>query len=79
MAALWAGFPNTTAVNTLNRQCSSGLATVNQIANEIIAGQIDIGIGAGVESMTQNYGAGAMPAQTSEAVSESESSRDEGT
>lgn len=45
MAALYAGLPNTTAVNTLNRQCSSGLATVMQIANEISTGQIDIGIG----------------------------------
>lgn len=45
MATLWAGIPNTTAVNTVNRQCSSGLATVNQIANEIHMGQIDIGIG----------------------------------
>jgi len=45
MAALHAGIPNTTPINTLNRQCSSGLAAVNQIANQIIAGQIDIGIG----------------------------------
>lgn len=45
MAALYAGLPNTTAVNTVNRQCSSGLATVVQIANEISTGQIDIGIG----------------------------------
>ncbi|KAL1713339.1 putative acetyl-CoA acetyltransferase, partial [Schizophyllum commune] len=45
MAALHAGIPNTTAVNTVNRQCSSGLTAVNQIANEILAGEIDIGIG----------------------------------
>ncbi|KAK2459252.1 hypothetical protein APHAL10511_008729 [Amanita phalloides] len=61
MAALYAGIPNTTSINTVNRQCSSGLTAVNQIANEIRAGQIDIGIGAGVESMTKGYGAGAMP------------------
>ena len=46
MAALHAGIPNTSAVNTVNRQCSSGLTAVNQIANEILAGEIDIGIGA---------------------------------
>jgi acetyl-CoA acyltransferase 1 len=46
MAALHAGIPNTVALNTVNRQCSSGLTAVNQIANEIISGQIDIGIGA---------------------------------
>lgn len=45
MAALYAGIPNTTAINTLNRQCSSGLAACNQIANQIRAGEIDIGIG----------------------------------
>lgn len=45
MAALAAGIPHTTSVNTVNRQCSSGLTAVNQIANEIALGQIDIGIG----------------------------------
>ncbi|KAK0185012.1 Thiolase, N-terminal domain-containing protein [Armillaria mellea] len=60
MAALHAGIPNTTSINTVNRQCSSGLSAVNQIANEIRTGQIDIGIGAGVESMTFGYGPSAM-------------------
>jgi acetyl-CoA acyltransferase 1 len=46
MAALHAGIPNTAAVSTVNRQCSSGLSAVNQIANQIALGQIDIGIGA---------------------------------
>ena len=45
MATLHAGIPNTAAVNTVNRQCSSGLTAVNQIANQILCGQIDIGIG----------------------------------
>jgi acetyl-CoA acyltransferase 1 len=45
MAALYAGLPAETAVNTVNRQCSSGLAAINQIANEISTGQISIGIG----------------------------------
>ncbi|KAK0238315.1 Thiolase, N-terminal domain-containing protein [Armillaria nabsnona] len=60
MAALHAGIPNTTSINTVNRQCSSGLSAVNQIANEIKTGQIDIGIGAGVESMTFGYGPSAV-------------------
>lgn len=76
MAALFSGIPNTAAVNTLNRQCSSGLASVNQIAMEISSGQIDIGIGAGVESMTQNYGAGVMPERFSDAVMENEEAAD---
>lgn len=55
-----AGIPNTCAVNALNRQCSSGLQAVVQIAHEIQSGMIEVGIGAGAESMTTNYGAGAM-------------------
>ncbi|CDO68177.1 hypothetical protein BN946_scf184938.g29 [Trametes cinnabarina] len=68
MAALHSGIPNTVPISTVNRQCSSGLQAVNIIAGEIISGQIDIGIGAGVESMTFGYGSGAMPDGFSEAV-----------
>ncbi len=45
MAALHAGIPISTSIATVNRQCSSGLTAVNQIAAQIIADQIDIGIG----------------------------------
>ncbi|KAI8995044.1 Thiolase, N-terminal domain-containing protein [Pilobolus umbonatus] len=55
MAALAAGFPDTTSVSTLNRQCSSGLQACVQIATAIQAGLIEVGIGAGVESMTSDY------------------------
>ncbi|KAG5634036.1 hypothetical protein H0H81_003690 [Sphagnurus paluster] len=68
MAALHAGIPQEASLNTVNRQCSSGLSSVNQIANEIIAGQIDIGIGAGVESMTMGYGPAGVPSSYSEQV-----------
>ncbi|CAK5279408.1 unnamed protein product [Mycena citricolor] len=68
MAALHAGLPNTSSVYTVNRQCSSGLTAISQIANQINAGMIDIGIGAGVESMTNGYGASAMGNGFSEAV-----------
>ncbi|KAG9026837.1 3-ketoacyl-CoA thiolase with broad chain length specificity [Tulasnella sp. JGI-2019a] len=68
MAALYAGIPNTTPIATVNRQCSSGLAAVNQIANQIKAGEIDIGIGAGAESMTNGFGPGAMPSKFSDVV-----------
>ncbi|KAL7750128.1 3-ketoacyl-CoA thiolase with broad chain length specificity [Sorochytrium milnesiophthora] len=68
MAALYAGLPDTTAIATVNRQCSSGLQAVAAIAHEIQVGQIDIGIGAGVESMTLNYGPMAMPQSTSDKV-----------
>ncbi len=55
-AALVAGFPETTAVRTLNRQCSSGLQACVDVAHQIKAGMIDIGIGAGAESMSLHYG-----------------------
>jgi len=59
-AALAAGFPADTAVKSLNRQCSSGLSACADIANAIRAGMIDVGVGAGVESMSQQYGPGAV-------------------
>lgn len=55
-AALAAGFPESTAVRSLNRQCSSGLQSIVDISNALKAGTIDIGIGAGVESMSSQYG-----------------------
>ncbi|KAG8530996.1 uncharacterized protein KY384_004353 [Bacidia gigantensis] len=59
-AALVAGFPESTAVKSLNRQCSSGLQACVDIANAIRSGMIDVGIGAGVESMSMQYGPGAV-------------------
>lgn len=55
-AALVAGFPVSTSLKALNRQCSSGLQACVDIANEIKTGMIEIGIGAGVESMSMQYG-----------------------
>ncbi|EDR02871.1 3-ketoacyl-CoA thiolase [Laccaria bicolor S238N-H82] len=68
MAALHAGIPVETSINTVNRQCSSGLTAINQIANQIRAGQIDIGIGAGVESMTHGFGSRAAPEVSDEVL-----------
>lgn len=59
-AALVAGFPATTAVKSVNRQCSSGLQACVDIANEIRAGMVEVGIGCGVESMSLQYGPGAV-------------------
>jgi acetyl-CoA acyltransferase 1 len=61
MASLAAGFPETTSVSTLNRQCSSGLQACVQIATAIQCGLIEIGIGAGVESMTSDYFSRVVP------------------
>lgn len=68
MAALYAGFPDTTSLYTLNRQCSSGLQAVSSIVDSIRNGEIEIGIGGGVESMTMGYGAGAMPPSMSDDI-----------
>jgi acetyl-CoA acyltransferase 1 len=61
MAQLHAGFDERTALHTINRACSSGLAAVTSIGNMIAVGQIDVGVGAGMESMTRNYGSKAIP------------------
>ena len=61
MAQNHAGFLATTAFHTINRQCSSGLAAITSIAHSITVGSIDVGIGAGMESMTRNYGSRAIP------------------
>lgn len=55
-AALAAGFPVTSAVKSLNRQCSSGLQACVDVANAIKSGMTEIGVGAGVESMSTQYG-----------------------
>ncbi len=47
-----AGLPDSVPAMTVNRFCSSGLNAVAVIAEKIMAGYIDIGIGGGVESMT---------------------------
>lgn len=51
-AALAAGIPNTAAANSVNRFCSSGLKAVQDIANQITCGSIDVGIAIGAESMS---------------------------
>lgn len=53
MAGFLAGIPETAGLSAVNRQCSSGLQAVMNVVNSIRGGQIDIGIGAGVEQMSQ--------------------------
>ncbi|MCJ1245750.1 hypothetical protein MMC30_002954 [Trapelia coarctata] len=52
-ASLAAGFPNTTAASSVNRFCSSGLKAVQDIANQISNGSIEIGLAIGAESMSE--------------------------
>lgn len=59
-AMFYAGFSENTSVGAVNRQCSSGLQAVMNVVGLINSGVIEVGIGAGVESMTMGYGADAM-------------------
>jgi acetyl-CoA C-acetyltransferase len=53
MAALLAGLPQSVAAVTVNRLCASGLNAVNQAARAIQAGEGDIFVAGGVESMSR--------------------------
>jgi 3-oxoadipyl-CoA thiolase len=53
MATLLAGFPVEVPGVTINRNCASALEAVNQAAKAIIAGEGDVYIGSGVESMSR--------------------------
>lgn len=61
MAMNHIGIPSTTSFYTVNRACSSGLSAITNVAHSIATGMISIGIGAGMESMTRNYGSRAIP------------------
>lgn len=53
MAVLAAGFPVEVGGASVNRMCGSSLQTVNSAAASIMAGQSDLVIAAGVESMSR--------------------------
>ena len=53
MAVLLAGLPDSVPGITVNRLCASGLSAVNMAANMIKAGEADLVIAGGVESMTR--------------------------
>jgi 3-oxoadipyl-CoA thiolase len=53
MALLLAGLPDTIPGLTVNRLCASGLNAVGAAAQAIRAGEIDLAIAGGVESMTR--------------------------
>ncbi|CAH0038314.1 unnamed protein product [Clonostachys rhizophaga] len=61
MAMNHVGYPNTTSLYTVNRACSSSLQAINLVAAQIKTGAISVGIGAGMESMSRNYGSRAIP------------------
>ena len=53
MAALLAGLPVTVAGNTVNRLCASGLQAIMDAARQVMCGDAELIIAAGVESMTR--------------------------
>ena len=53
MASLLAGLPVTVSGNTVNRLCASGLQSIMQAANSIAAGDGELMIACGVESMSR--------------------------
>lgn len=53
MSALLAGLPETVSGTTVNRLCGSGLDAVSMGARTILAGEADIIIAGGTESMTR--------------------------
>jgi len=55
-ASLAAGYPVTAGASSVNRFCSSGLKAIQDIANQISNGSIDVGIAIGAESMTEGGG-----------------------
>ena len=52
MIALRAGLPDSVPAETINRYCSSGVQSIAHVAYAIRAGDIEVGIGGGAESMT---------------------------
>ncbi|TMS23791.1 3-ketoacyl-CoA thiolase B, peroxisomal [Larimichthys crocea] len=52
VAHFLSGFPETVPVYTVNRQCSSGLQALFNIAGAIRSGSIDLGLACGAESMS---------------------------
>jgi acetyl-CoA acyltransferase len=52
MIALRAGLPDTVPAETINRYCSSGVQSIAHVAHAIKAGEIEIAIAGGVESMS---------------------------
>src|SRR5262249_671273 len=53
MAALLAGLPDSVAGITLNRLCASGLSAVVSASHAVLAGDVEIAVAGGVESMSR--------------------------
>jgi acetyl-CoA acyltransferase len=70
MIGLGAGCPDQTAALTINRFCSSGLQTIATIAERIMIGALDVGVGGGIESMSMVPMGGNKPRVSPKMVAE---------
>ncbi|XP_055457648.1 3-ketoacyl-CoA thiolase B, peroxisomal-like [Psammomys obesus] len=74
IAQFLSGIPETVPLSTVNRQCSSGLQAVANIAGGIRNGSYDIGMACGVESMSLSER--GNPGNISSRLLENEKARD---
>ncbi len=65
-----AGCPDQTPALTVNRFCSSGLQTIAMIAERIMLGVIDCGVGGGIESMSMVPMGGNKPRVSPKMIAE---------
>jgi acetyl-CoA acyltransferase 1 len=76
MAMNHVGYPSSTSLWTCNRACASSLQAIAMMALEVrngeMVGEKKVGIAAGMESMTRNYGSRAIPVDLWPALRESE-------
>lgn len=71
MAMNHAGYDHTTSLYTVNRACASSLQALTTVAAQIRTGMAGVGVAAGMESMTRNYGSRAIPVDLWPALKES--------
>lgn len=69
VAALMAGYPVSVAGTSVNRQCGSSLQALNFVSHGIMAGQSEVAVAAGVESMSR-IAMGSDAAEISEKLTE---------
>ncbi len=70
VVGIGAGCPDSTPALTVNRFCSSGLQTIAMIAERIMLGAIDCGVGGGIESMSMVPMGGNKPRVSPKMVAE---------
>ena len=70
IVGIGAGCPDQTPALTVNRFCSSGLQTIAMIAERIMVGAIDCGVGGGIESMSMVPMGGNKPRVSPKMIAE---------